>query len=114
VFRAARRSAGEVPKVYRAWESRNAATIRQIQEMQYGLYRDATPNPTHAARTFDAARNASIRSLTALKESELRKRCETVLESLADETGDLAVATAVNLEVVQTYLASKQKTAGSK
>jgi hypothetical protein len=102
------------PKAYRAWESRNAATIRQIQEMQYGLYRDTVSNPADAARSFDATRDAYIRYLKALKESALRARCAETLESLSDDTSDLAVATAVNLEVVQEYLAHQQKKKGSK
>ena len=46
--------------IYRAWESRNATNIRQIQELQYEIYSHfSIRNPAAAAMAFDAGRNAS-------------------------------------------------------
>jgi hypothetical protein len=36
------------------------------------------------------------------------------MDYLSDEAGDLPIATAVNLEIVQDYLASKQKAEAAK
>ena len=57
-------------KTYRAWESRNAATIRQIHEQQFELLRSTTSSPAAAAMAFDATRNAAFDFLETLKESD--------------------------------------------
>jgi hypothetical protein len=101
-------------RTYRAWESRNAANIRQIQELQYDAISTTMRTPAAAAMAFDAARNASIKYLSELKDPELRRRCEAAMDSLGDETGDLPLATPVNLEIVQDYLASKKKSEAAK
>ena len=47
--------------------------------------------------------------MSTLKDSELRGQCEGVMDYLSDETGDLPIATAVNFEIVQDYLAARKK-----
>jgi hypothetical protein len=101
-------------KTYRAWESRNAANIKQIHELQFESFSTTMRSPTAAAMAFDGARAAQMRFLNGLKESDLRRQCEGVMESLSDETGDLPIATAVNLEIVQNYLAAKKKADAAK
>jgi hypothetical protein len=101
-------------KTYRAWESRNAANIKQIHGLQYEVFSNSMSSPTAAAMAFDGARDAQIRFFSAFKDPELRGQCEGVLESLSDETGDLPIATAVNLEIVQDYLATKKKAEAAK
>ncbi len=98
-------------KTYRAWEMRNAATIRQIHEQQFDLLRRTTSSPVAAAMAFDATRNAAFGFLGTLKEPDLRWQCEATIELLNGARGDLptATATAANLEIVQKYLASQKK-----
>ena len=55
-------------KTYRAWESRNATNIKQIQELQYEMFSVSMRSPAAAAMGFDAARNASVKYLSALKD----------------------------------------------
>ena len=96
--------------IYRAWESRNATNIRQIQELQYEIYSHfSNRSPAAAAMSFDVARNASVKHLGELKDPQLREQCDSAMESLGDETGDLPVQTPVNLDIVLDYLASKKK-----
>lgn len=101
-------------RTYRAWESRNATNIKQIQELQYELFAVSMGSPTAAAMAFDAARNASAKYLSALKDPKLREQCDAAMESLSDEIGDLPTATPVNLEIVQEYLATRRKSEGAK
>jgi hypothetical protein len=96
-------------KTYRAWESRNAAHIRQIQEIQYAALLESLGSAASAAAAFDSARTATIKYLTELKETELRKYCEGGLKVLADDTSDVPIASAENFEIVQQYLAGKSK-----
>jgi hypothetical protein len=101
-------------KTFRGWETRNAAHIRQIQEMQYAAYLENFGNAAAAARAFDVTREASVRYLNELKAAELRKYCEEGMEALSDETSDVPTASAVNFEIVQEYLASKAKSEAAK
>jgi hypothetical protein len=101
-------------KVFRAWEARNAAHIRQIQEMQYAALLESLGKAAPAANAFDAARAATIGYLNGLKEPELRKYCETVINALSDETSDVPTASAANFKIVQKYLADKSKPEAAK
>jgi hypothetical protein len=101
-------------KTYRAWELRNAANIKLIQELQYEIFRTSMRTPTAAAMAFDGARVAQMKFFGSLKDSELRGHCEGVMESMSDETGDLPIATPVYLEIVQDYLATKKKAEAAK
>jgi len=101
-------------RIYRAWESRNATNIKQIQELQYEMFTVSMPSPAAAAMAFDGTRNATVKYLSDLKDGQLRKQCDAAMESLSDEIGDLTVATPVNLEIVQEYLATRRKSDGAK
>jgi hypothetical protein len=101
-------------KTFRAWETRNAVYIRQIQEMQYAAYLESFGNAAVAAQVFDMNRAATVKFLNELKEPELRKHCEGGMEALSDETSDVPTASAVNFEIVQKYLAAKAKPEATK
>jgi hypothetical protein len=101
-------------RTYRAWESRNAANIKLIHELQYESFTTTMRSPAAAAMAFDGAREAQTRFLSAFKDPELRGQCEGAMDYLSDETGDLPIATAVNLEIVQDYLATKKKAEAAK
>jgi hypothetical protein len=101
-------------KTYRAWESRNAENIKLIHGLQFESFTTTMRSPAAAAMAFDGARAAQIRFLSAFKDPELRGQCEGMMDYLSDETGDLPIATAVNLEIVQNYLAAKKKAEATK
>jgi hypothetical protein len=106
--------ADRLVKSYRAWESSDAAIIRQIQELKYETDRASMPDEASAARAFDAARASYLEYLKSFEEPRLRGICEDAIDRWGRQPSDFREFNAANLELVLKYLAARQKPDGAK